>query len=63
MCTLLIAFRYSLVKFSQRVTSDMNSSPSYLTIPKCKSGSLIDIQNVLIFLQSNVIYIGVARIP
>ena len=43
MCTLLIAFRYSRVKFNLSVTLDMNSSPSCLTIPKCKSGSLIDI--------------------
>ena len=63
MRTLLIAFRYSSVKFSQRVTSDMNSSPSCLTIPKCKSGSLINIQNALIFHQSDIIHIGVARIP
>ena len=59
MHTLLI----SSVKFSQSAISDMNSSPSYLTIPKCKSGMLINIWNALIFYQSNVIYVEVARIP
>ena len=62
MHTLLIAFCYSSVKFSQSVTSDMNSSPSYLAIPKYKSRSLIDIWKALIFHQSDIIYVGVVRI-